>query len=343
MEGKKYKEIQLKSFKESPVIGEKELREPKSGEVRVKVLRATAHPSDLMFIRGLYGANIPSNFPITPGFEGSGIIDSVGEGIPKDLVGKYCSIGAILPSKPNQSFTGVWAQYYYTKPAGLIVYDKEVDLNTACFASANPLTAYGFLDIARESKAKAVIQNGAFSALGKMFLKLCIKNNLPVINIIRKEEQVKLLHDMGAKYVVNSSDKDYEKKLKAMIKELNPTVAFDCVGGNATYELFKLLPLNSRLIHFGNLVLKKLNGFDTSDFIFLNKKIEGFWLNYWLASLSKSKRQEIFSSLKKDIEENSEFIRTEINKEVDMNDFVGSLVEYATNMSKGKIVMKPNF
>lgn len=337
-----FKEIQLHSFGKDPIVATNHLRKLEKDEVLVKILRATAHPSDLMFIKGMYGVVPPKEFPIVPGFEGSGIVQDVGEDVSKDLIGKYCSVGVFLTSS-GKAFKGVWTQYHYTKPQALVVYNDKVDLNSACFAFANPLTAFGFLDIAKKHNAKAVVQNGAFSALGKIFIRLCLKEGLPLINIIRKQEQVKQLQEIGAKYIINSSEEGWQKKLKILLKELDATIAFDCVGGASTFPLFQMMPPNSTLIHFGNLELKKLNGFDSSDFIFLNKSIKGFWLNTWLSSLSKSDREAVYLKLKKEVEDNSDLIKTFVSQEVSLDDFVNGLKEYANNMSKGKIVLKPNF
>ena len=46
----------------------------------------------------------------------------------------------------------------------------------------------------------------AASALGKMMNRYFPKEGIEVINIVRRQEQVELLKEEGAKYVLNSSD-----------------------------------------------------------------------------------------------------------------------------------------
>ena len=53
------------------------------------------------------------------------------------------------------------------------------------------------------------------------------------MNIVRKEEQVKLLKDAGAKYVVNSSSESFKKDLIAAIKETQAYVCFDAIAGGS--------------------------------------------------------------------------------------------------------------
>lgn len=57
---------------------------------------------------------------------------------------------------------------------------------------------------------------------------------MPLINIVRKEEQVKILKDMGAKHVLNSTDTDFNEQLKTLAKKLRATVCFEAIGGPMT-------------------------------------------------------------------------------------------------------------
>ena len=341
-DSKDFKAIQLNSFKDEPIVGLREKRKPKDGELLVRVERSTVNPSDLYFLKGLYGLHIPRKFPITPGFEGAGIIEDVGKDIDNTLIGKTCSIGVSV-TNPDIPFHGVWAQYFYAKLSNLIIYDKKVDLDKACFAYVNPLTAYAFLDIIKKKGSKAVAQNGAFGALGKIFIKLCLANNIKLINLVRKDEQITVLKDLGAEYVLNTSKTGWEKEFSKLCTELKADLFFDCVGGKTTSLVFSLLPNNSILYHFGNLELKKLGGFDSSEFIFKNKEIKGFWLNVWMYQLTNDERKQLFSNLKKDIEGDSEVFKPLIGLETNFDDLLKNLNQYAADMSKGKVLLRPNF
>lgn len=52
---------------------------PGPGEVLIRIEAAPINPSDLYFIRGLYGTK--PQLPTVPGFEGSGIVVQNGGGI----------------------------------------------------------------------------------------------------------------------------------------------------------------------------------------------------------------------------------------------------------------------
>ena len=61
----------------------------------------------------------------------------------------------------------------------------------------NPMTAVAFFDIISHEKHKAIINSAAAGALGKMIRILGQKYNIPVINVVRNELQVKSLIAIG--------------------------------------------------------------------------------------------------------------------------------------------------
>lgn len=98
----------------------------------------------------------------------------------------------------------------------------------------NPLTALGLVAKAKEYKAQAIIQTAAASQLGRMIVRVCQDERIPLINVVRREEQVKILKDHNAEYILNSSEPDFEEKLAELAKKLRATVCFECIGGKAT-------------------------------------------------------------------------------------------------------------
>ncbi|MEQ9315247.1 MAG: NADH oxidase, partial [Henriciella sp.] len=78
---------------------------------------------------------------------------------------------------------------------------------------------------------KALVHTAAASNLGQMLNKICIADGVPLVNIVRKEEQEKILRDLGAKYVLNSSDDDFMEKLIDALAETGATLGFDAIGG----------------------------------------------------------------------------------------------------------------
>jgi NADPH2:quinone reductase len=67
-----------------------------------------------------------------------------------------------------------------------------------CSAFVNPLTALAFIDIAQSTGQKSIVHTAAASALGKMLVRLAVAEHINVICVVRREEQVEELKQLGA-------------------------------------------------------------------------------------------------------------------------------------------------
>lgn len=83
----------------------------------------------------------------------------------------------------------------------------------------------------RGSSVKGLINTAAASALGRMLNKYCQKENIPLLNIVRRQEQVKILQDEGAKYIINTSDENWLDQYKEVVKTHGFNMLFDAIGG----------------------------------------------------------------------------------------------------------------
>lgn len=95
----------------------------------------------------------------------------------------------------------------------------------------NPLTALGFVETARSEGHKAIIHTAAASNLGQMLQKICLADGIPLINVVRSQEQINALRAIGATHVLNSTAPDFNARLSAVVEELGATIAFDPIGG----------------------------------------------------------------------------------------------------------------
>ena len=101
--------VQLRAYDgnpESVAVVELPVPRPGPGQVLIRVAASPINPSDLMFIRGLYGFKKP--LPATPGFEGSGTVVEAGSGMmPRFLKGRRVACAAADPNIAG----GMWAEY----------------------------------------------------------------------------------------------------------------------------------------------------------------------------------------------------------------------------------------
>jgi NADPH:quinone reductase-like Zn-dependent oxidoreductase len=99
----------------------------------------------------------------------------------------------------------------------------------SCFVT--PLTALGMTETMRREGHKALVHTAAASNLGQMLNKICLKDGIPLVNIVRSTEQADILRKIGAKHVVDSSSPTFMDDLTGALVETGATLAFDAIGG----------------------------------------------------------------------------------------------------------------
>jgi NADPH:quinone reductase-like Zn-dependent oxidoreductase len=222
--------------------------EPAENEVIVRVEASPINPSDLGLLVGaadmssaktsgagdatVVTAKVPEaamkamvgrldeSMPV--GNEGAGVVIKTGSSdAAKALMGKTVAmIGGAM-----------YAQYRCLKvseclplPAGITPAE-----GASCFV--NPLTSLGMVETMRREGHKALVHTAAASNLGQMLNKICLKDGVALVNIVRNAEQADILHKLGAKHVVDSTAPTFMDDLTNALVETGATLAFDAIGG----------------------------------------------------------------------------------------------------------------
>ncbi|MCS5638667.1 MAG: zinc-binding dehydrogenase [Myxococcota bacterium] len=129
-------------------------------------------------------------------------------------------------------FGGPMYAEYRSAPVGFCLPLPEgttAEQGASCFV--NPLTALGMTETMKLEGHTALVHTAAASNLGQMLVKLCAADGIPLVNIVRKPEQVEILRGIGAKHVVDSSDENFRSSLVDALAETGATLAFDATGG----------------------------------------------------------------------------------------------------------------
>lgn len=327
--------VQLRDYEgkpESISVAEIPVPRPGPGEVLVKVHASPVNPSDLMFIQGLYGFKKP--LPAIPGFEGSGVVVETGSGMMARFLKSKRVTCAVADAKTS---AGMWAEYVVASSKTCIPLRKNVELEQAAAMLVNPFTAWALMDIARREGHRAVVQTAAASALGRMIVRLGQRFSLPVINVVRRAEQVELLRSLGAEHIVNSSDPEFGEALRELCRKLEATIGFDAVAGDLSATVLRAQPPGARLLVYGGLSLAAAQA-EPGSLIFEGKRLEGFWLSAWMRSKSILRQlrlaRQVQSLLGTDL-------KTEFQAKVPLNEAATALQHYASNMTAGKVLIMP--
>jgi NADPH:quinone reductase-like Zn-dependent oxidoreductase len=178
-----------------------------TAQVPQKLLRAVA-------------ARLDESMPV--GNEGAGVVVAAGpDPAAQALVGKTV---ALLGGAMYAQYRTVKAGDVLPLPAGATAAD-----GASCFV--NPLTALGMVETMRREGHKALVHTAAASNLGQMLNKICLKDGVDLVNIVRSAAQAKILTDIGAKHVLDSTAPDFMEALVEALKATDATLAFDAIGG----------------------------------------------------------------------------------------------------------------
>ena len=204
----------------------------------------------------------------------------------------------------------------------------------------NPLTALGLHDKVKSLKASACIQTGAASQLGRMLIKICKQNKTPLINIVRRDEQITLLKEQyGAEIVLNSNAPNFKEDFTKLCKEMKATALIECVAGETTGQLMECLPSRSTVIFYGALSEKGPCDIDPLILIGRSYKIEGFVLGQYITK----KGLGIIGVIKQcNALMADKTVQSNIQKKFGLKDFQSNIPEYYKNMTGGKFVLEPH-
>jgi NADPH:quinone reductase len=165
-------------------------------------------------------ARVGQSLPV--GNEGAGVVVAAGAASQAQrLIGKTVAIlgGAM------------YAQYRVVKAADALPLHDDATPRDGASCFVNPLTALGFVATMRAEGHTALAHTAAASNLGQMLVKICAKDGVELVNIVRSPEQAALLRGIGANHVVDSSAPGFMEQLIAALSATGATLAFDAIGG----------------------------------------------------------------------------------------------------------------
>jgi NADPH:quinone reductase-like Zn-dependent oxidoreductase len=222
--------------------------EPGSDEVVVRVEASPINPSDLGLLVGAadmataqasgtkdlpvitarvpeaamkaMAARLDELMPV--GNEGAGVVIEAGiSDAAQALLGKTVAmIGGAM-----------YAQYRVMRAKDCLVLPAGTTPAEGASCFVNPLTSLGMTETMRREGHKALVHTAAASNLGQMLNKICLKDGIALVNIVRSPQQADILRKIGAKHIVDSSAPAFMDDLTNALVETGATLAFDAIGG----------------------------------------------------------------------------------------------------------------
>ena len=224
------------------------LEPPSADEVIVKVEAAPINPSDIGLLLG------PANVS-TLRASGTAERPAVGFEVPRERMatvrarlGQSLAVGnegagTVIASGENAKSLqnrrvgmlggGMYADYRKLKARDVVPLPEGASAADGASMFVNPLTALGFVETARSEGHRGIVHTAAASNLGQMLQKICLKDGMPLVNIVRSDEQQKMLRGLGATHVLNSRSDGFRSQLLDALDETGATIAFDAIGGGS--------------------------------------------------------------------------------------------------------------
>jgi NADPH:quinone reductase len=221
---------------------------PAEREVLVRVEAAPVNPSDLGLLlamadvsRAVAGGSperptvtAPIAEPVmrslaarvgdamTVGNEGAGVVVAAGESPEAQ---------ALLGRTVGFLGGATYGEYCLASPRFCLPLPDGADPADGASSFVNPLTALGMVETMRREGHTGLVHTAAASNLGQMLNRICLSDEVPLVNVVRRPEQAALLREQGAVHVCDSSESTFDADLVAALRDTGATLAFDAVGG----------------------------------------------------------------------------------------------------------------
>ncbi|WP_063065601.1 zinc-dependent alcohol dehydrogenase family protein [Nocardia violaceofusca] len=249
--------------------------EPGPGEVRIRVMAAPVHASDLHTIRGRYG--FTPEFPAVPGIESVGVIDELGSGTTGLRVGqRVVTIGV----------TGTWQEFVVAEAARVLPVPAGMSDFTAAQILTNPLTAVVLtgdeLDV---RPGEWLLQTAAGSTVGQLVIQLGAHIGFKTLNVVRRRSAVDEILALGGTAAICTEDEDLRERVADITGDTGVSKAIDCVAGQVGADVSRALAPHGELVVYGALSThrhtepgKLAIPIFARSLIYETKTVRGFWL-----------------------------------------------------------------
>jgi NADPH2:quinone reductase len=221
---------------------------PAANEVLVRVEASPINPSDLGLL--IAGADMTTatvagtpERPVVTASVAEGALGALSARIDKSLpvgnegagtvvaAGSTPAAKALLGRTVGVAGGAMYTQYRVVDASACLVLPEGATAKDGASSFVNPLTALGMVETMRREGHSALVHTAAASNLGQMLVKLCSKDGIPLVNVVRKPDQEELLRSLGAAHVCNTASPSFETDLVEALKATSATLAFDATGG----------------------------------------------------------------------------------------------------------------
>jgi NADPH2:quinone reductase len=174
---------------------------PGPGQVLVKIRAAGVNPYDTYMRAGVYAIKPP--LPYTPGGDGAGIVEAVGDGVKKLKVGDRVYLAHPL--------TGTYAEYALATESQAHRLPERIPFSQGAGIYVAYATAYyGLVHNAKAHASETVLVHGASGGVGIAAVQIARAMGLTVIGTGGTDKGLELVKKEGAQFAFNHRTPGYQ-------------------------------------------------------------------------------------------------------------------------------------
>jgi NADPH2:quinone reductase len=178
-------------------VGEQPTPEPQPGEVRVRLVTSGINPVDIKRRRGARG---PMSEPLViPHFDGAGVIDAVGAGVPTARIGERVWVYEAQWQRPS----GTAAEFVALPAERAVRLPDGTGFAEGACLGIPALTAHRCVFADGPVHGQTVLVTGGAGAVGAYAIQFAKLGGARVLTTVSSDAKAEIAADAGADYVFN--------------------------------------------------------------------------------------------------------------------------------------------
>jgi NADPH:quinone reductase-like Zn-dependent oxidoreductase len=217
-------------------LEETEVPQIKADEVLIKVYASSVNPVDHKIVAGEAQGKFPTKFPLTIGWDVSGVIEQVGEQVSK------FSIGDEVYGRPFPTQNGAFAEYVVIKATEIALKPKSIDHIQAAAVPLAGLTAWqGLFKFGKLEEGQKVLIHGASGGVGSFAVQFAQWKGATVIGTA-SADNLSFIKQIGADEAIDHNNQRFEDEVSDV------DLVLDLIGGEIQRRSLAVIKPGGRLV-----------------------------------------------------------------------------------------------
>jgi NADPH2:quinone reductase len=267
------KAVQLSRFGDPDVLNiiALPIPTPGPGEALIRIRAAGINFFETLVRQNRYA--VTPQLPIVPGVEVAGVVEAVGDGVDRDLIGKRVAVPLFAVGRP----TGGYAEYISVKVSNIVAIPDGLHFEQAVALLVQGLTAT-FLIRQSAPQAKAIAVTAAAGGVGALLIQLAKQAGAKqVIALTGDPNKLEISKSLGADLAFNYKNQGWIDQVKDATGGKGVDIIYDTVGGQVTGACLNALAPLGELV-FAALNRCQLTARDLETMFNQNQSVKGFAL-----------------------------------------------------------------